>query len=109
ELVDDELHQQALAREDGAQTLNGLEQLRALVENLLALETGQPLQLHIEDRLRLILRQAELGHHAGPRFDNRLRAADQRNDRVEMIESNLQPLEDVIAGFGLLQLKFGAP
>ncbi len=43
-------------REDGAQPLDGLEQLGQLVEDLLPLEAGQPLQLHVEDRLRLHLR-----------------------------------------------------
>ena len=60
QLVDDDLHQQPLAGEDRAQALDRLQQLGELVENLLALEAGQPLQLHVEDRLRLDLRQAEL-------------------------------------------------
>ena len=37
-----------------------LQQLGQLVENLLPLEAGQPLQLHVEDRLRLDLAEAEL-------------------------------------------------
>ena len=41
-----------------------LHQLEQLVEDLLALEAGQPLQLHVEDRLRLELRQLELRHQA---------------------------------------------
>ena len=62
QLVDDDLHQQALAGEDRAQPLDRLQQLGELVENLLPLQAGQPLQLHVEDRLRLDLRQAELRH-----------------------------------------------
>ena len=62
QLVDDDLHQQPLAREDRAQPLDRLQQLGQLVEDLLPLEAGQPLELHVEDRLRLDLRQAELRH-----------------------------------------------
>ena len=40
-------------------------QLGELVENLLPLEAGQPLQLHVENRLRLDLAQAELRDQAG--------------------------------------------
>ena len=64
QLVDDDLHQQPLAGEDGAQPLDRLQQLGELVENLLPLQAGQALELHVEDRLRLDLRQAELRHQA---------------------------------------------
>ena len=59
QLVDDDLHQQPLAGENRAQPLDGLQQLRELVENPLPLEAGQALELHVEDGLRLDLRQAE--------------------------------------------------
>ena len=77
QLVDDDLHQQPLAGQDGAQALDRLQQLGQLVEDLLPLEAGQPLQLHVEDRLRLDLRQAELRHQpvarlAGTVFDPRI-------------------------------------
>ena len=53
QLVDDELDQQLVAREDRAQALDRLHQLGELVDNLLPLQPGQPLELHVEDRLRL--------------------------------------------------------
>ena len=59
QLVDDDLHQQPLARENRPQPLDRLQQLGELVEDLLPLEAGQALQLHVEDRLRLDLRQRE--------------------------------------------------
>ena len=55
QLVDDDLHQQLLAGEDRAQPLDQLQQLGELVEDLLPLEAGQALQLHVQDRLRLDL------------------------------------------------------
>ena len=108
QLVDDDLHQQPLAGENRAQPLDRLQQLGELVENLLPLEAGQPLQLHVEDRLRLDLRQAELRHQAVARLGHGLRAANQRDHRVEVIERDLQPFEDVVARLGLAQLELGA-
>ena len=68
QLGDDQLHQQLLARQDRAQPLDRFHQLDELVEDLLTLEAGQPLQLHVEDGLRLDLRQLELRHQAVARF-----------------------------------------
>ena len=68
QLVDDDLHQQRLAGEDAAQVLDHLQQLRQLVEDLLPLEAGQPLELHLEDGLRLELREAEGRHQPVARF-----------------------------------------
>src|SRR5262249_13907168 len=109
QLVDDDLHQQALAREDRAQALDRLQQLGELVEDLLALEAGEALQLHVEDRLRLDRRQAEPGDQAVARFGDRLRSANQLDHRIEVIERDLQSLEDVIPRLGFLQFELGAP
>ena len=43
------------------------------------------------------------------RFDRILRAADERDDRVEMIERDPQAFEDVRARFGLAQLELDPP
>ncbi len=68
QLVDDELHQELVAAKDRAQPLDRLLQLGQLVENLLALEAGQPLQLHVQDGLRLDQGQRELRHQSFARF-----------------------------------------
>ena len=78
-----------------------------LVEDLLALEAGQPLQLHVEDRLRLELRQLELRHQAVARFGRALRPANQLDHLVEVIERDLEAFEDVGARLGLAQLELG--
>ena len=109
QLVDHQLHQQLLAREDRAQPLDRLHAARQLVEDLLALEAGQPLQLHVEDRLRLDLRQPELQLQALARLGRTLRPANQRDDLVEVIERDLEALEDVGPRLGLAQLELGAP
>ena len=97
-----------VAREDGAQALDRLQQLDQLVDDLLALEPGQPLQLHVEDRLRLDLRQLELRHQAFARFGRALRRANQPDHLVEVIERDLEALEDVGPRLGLAQLELGA-
>ena len=109
QLVDDDLQQQLLAGENRAQPLDQLHQLGELVENLLPLEAGEPLQLHVEDGLRLDLAQAELRDQAGLGFGRVLRAADQRDHRVEVIERDPQAFEDVRARLGLAQLELGPP
>ena len=109
QLVDDDLHQQAIAGENRPQALDRLQQLGELVEDLLPLEPGQALQLHVEDRLRLDLRQAEVRHQAFARLGNGLRPADQLDDLIEVIERDLEAFEDVIAGLGLPQLELGSP
>ena len=67
QFVDDDLHHQPVARENREEAFDQLQQLRQLVENLLPLQAGQPLELHVEDRLRLDLAQARTassGRHA---------------------------------------------
>ena len=56
-----------------------------------------------------IVREAELRDQAGSGFDRVLRSANQRDDRVEMVERDPQPFEDVRARFGLAQLELDAP
>jgi hypothetical protein len=84
-------------------------ELGELVENLLPLEAGQPLQLHVEDRLRLDLVRPNCGDQAVRASTGFFDAADERDDRVEMIERDLQPFEDVGSRFGLAQLELDAP
>ena len=103
-----QLHQELVARQDRPQPLDQLQDLGQLVDDLLALEAGQPLQLHVENGLRLHLRQLELGHQAFARFGRILRSPNQLDHLVQVIERDLQALEDVRAGFGLAQLELGA-
>ena len=82
---------------------------RQLAQDLVALQAGQALQLHVQDRLRLDLRQPELRDQPGLGFSGILRAADQLDDRIEVIQRDLQAFENVRARFGLAQLELDAP
>ena len=76
--------------------------------DLVGLERGQALQAHVQDRLRLDLGQLELLDQPVARRLGVGRAADQLDHRVEVVERDQQPLEDVRAGLGLAQLVLGA-
>ena len=108
-LVHDDLHHELLAREDRQQAFDQREQFRQLVQDLLPLEAGQPLQLHVEDGLGLNLAQAELRHQSIPGRPRIGRAADERNHSIEVIEGGPEPLEQVPPGLRLPQLELGAP
>ena len=109
QLVDDDLQEQRLAAEDRAELLDLLDQVGQLVEDLLPLQAGQTLELHVEDRLGLDLGEPEPGDQAGFGFRGGLRRADERDHRVEVVEGDLEALEDVGAGLGLAQLELDAP
>ena len=71
------------------------------VDDLLALEGGQPAQLHVEDGLGLDLVDLEQLHQAGARLVDVGRAADQRDHLVERVERLDQAALDVRLALGL--------
>ncbi len=79
-----------------------------LVADLVGLERGEAREAHVEDRLRLQLGELEALDQAGFGRLGVARAADQLDHRVEVVERDQQPLEDVGAGLGLAQLVLGA-
>ena len=84
-------------------------QLGELVDDLLALEAGQPLQLQLEDLVGLDLAEREAGEQALLRDLRGARGADEGDHLVEVIEGDLEAFEDVGARLGLAQLVGGAP
>ena len=72
--------------------------------DLVGLERGQALEAHVEDRLGLRAGQLELVHQPVARRVGVLRAADQRDHRVEVVERDQQALEDVGPRLGAAQL-----
>src|SRR5215471_4301871 len=109
QLVNDDLHQQRLARENRAEPLDRLQQLGELVEDLLPLETSEALQLHVEDRLGLNLRQAEGCDQAVPRFGDGLGRANQLDHLVEMIDRDAQAFEDVVSRLSFPEVELRSP
>ena len=78
-----------------------------LAADLVGLERRQPLQAHVEDRLRLDLGELELVDQAGAGVVRIVGGADQRDHRVEVVERDQEALEDVRPGLGLAQLGTG--
>src|SRR4029453_368487 len=70
---------------------------------------ANPLGLHGENRLRLPFGQPEFGRQAFTGFRDRLCPSNQRDDRVQMVDCDLQPLEDVVASLRLAKLEFSTP
>jgi len=83
--------------------------LAILVLELLALERGQPPQLHVEDRLCLDISEAEFCHQAPARQVRRARAADQGDHLIEDIQCLEQTFEDVGALLSLGQIVLRPP
>ncbi len=83
--------------------------LGELVDDLLALEGGQPAQLHVEDRVRLELVDLEQLDQALAGVVDLGRAPDQRDHLVEHVERLDQAAQDVGALLGLAEPELGAP
>ena len=75
------------------------------IQNLLALEAGQLLQAHVQDRLRLQVAELELLHQACLCFGHVLRCADELDDLVDMIERFFQAEQDVLARLGCVEVE----
>ena len=83
-------------------------ELGVALEDLLALQRGQPAQLQVEDRVRLELVDVEQLHQAGAGLVRVGRPADERDDLVERVERLEVPAVDVDVRLGLAQLERGA-
>ena len=105
QLLDDHGVDSLRIPEDRPQLADQLEQLGVLGADLVGLERGEPREAHVEDRLRLDLRERELLHQAGASDVRVVGRADQLDHRVEIVERDQQSLEDVRAGLRSPQLE----
>ena len=90
---------------DPAQLGDPLLEIGELVLDPLALEPGQALEAKVEDGLRLDLRELELALKTLAGLVRIGRAADQRDNRVEIVERDQVALENMSAGFRLAQFE----
>ena len=93
-----------LVRQDRSQLGDLLLQICELALDLLALERGESRQPQVQNRLRLRLRELERRHQAVASLLDVLRRADERDDRVEVVERDEVALEDVRPVLGPAQL-----
>ena len=109
QLVGDDLVDAPGLAEDVLQVRDEDLDLLQLVDDLLPLEAGEPLELHLEDRVGLDLAEAEAAHEAGARLRRRLRLADEGDHLVEVVEGDDEAFEDVGPRLGLSQLEGRPP
>ena len=84
---------------------DGLEYLRVLIHDLLALEGGQTAQLHLEYGLGLDLTQMKAPHQVVARRFRRLRLAYGVDDGIQVVEGDAEAFQDVGAVPRLLQVE----
>ena len=95
DLVLDDAVDQARVGEELLELRDLLDQLLVLLAELAALEPCQPSQAEVDDRLRLALGEAEALLEGRLRGLLVLRAADDRDRLVEVVEDDDQPFEDM--------------
>ncbi len=78
-----------------------------LLQDLVALEAGQPAERHIDDRLRLNVGKRVSLAEGGLRFGYRGRFLHKIDDIVDVVGRDLVALEDVDPREGLLKLELG--
>src|SRR5262245_40166322 len=104
QLFDDHVSQRAVARQNLFQFGDQLDHLFVLVDQFLSFERRQAAKLHVENRLRLNLRELEFIDQSLLGVVGRFRAADQLDDLVNDVDGLLQTFQDVGPVPGLLQL-----
>ena len=105
-LHDDAVDPRRLSQ-DRPQGGDPLDQLGVLGANLVGLQRREPRQAHVEDRLGLLLGELELVDQPGTSGVGVGRGTDQLDHRVEVVERDQQPLEDVGARLGAAELELG--
>ena len=109
ELLDDDFVDFLLVGEYGAQFCDQRDGLAMFLHNLVALQTGQPLQAQVENRLGLQIAQCELAHQA---FFGGFAVGgitNERDHRVEVVEGDAVAFQNMQPLFGLAQIVGGAP
>ena len=109
EVLLDECEDPARTREDRLELGDELDRFAVVVVQLLALESGEPAELHFQDRFGL--RFAEPKALAQLAHEERLLAlmrADEFDDLVDVVVRDLQAFEDVRALFRLAEVVVGA-
>src|SRR5262249_53691066 len=109
ELVGNQLHQFFGIGEDLLEPYDGLLDLLMLLLDLLALESGQAAQRHVEDRRRLGLGELELPQPTRARGPRLPPMADSAGGRGGGCAGEEQSFQHVDARLGLAQLELRAP
>ena len=106
ELVADHLPAAVFVLEERGNLPGALALLGQLLLNHQDFETGEPVQLQLEDRVGLLRIEREALHDLLGRVGLAVRLADDLDDLVERVEDLLEAFEEVNAALQLLELVF---
>ena len=95
ELIRDDLGDARRSREDVFEFGDELDHFEIFVLNLLALEGGEARKAHVENRLRLQLGELEALHEMGACDINVGCGTNRLDDRIKIVEGDLESFEDV--------------
>src|SRR5947199_2911405 len=95
QLLLDDAHQLGVRGQDALELLDQREHLLVLLDDLVPLQLGQALQPHVQDGLGLDLGELEPRHQRVLGGVGAVRAADDANDHVELLDSLAQAGENV--------------
>src|SRR5437870_2267212 len=95
QLLPDDAHQLGVRGQDALELLDQREHLLVLLDDLVPLQLGQALQPHVQDGLGLDLGELEPRHQRVLGGVGAVRAADDANDHVELLDSLAQAGENV--------------
>ena len=104
----DDRHAARTRRENRAHLLDERAHFLQLRLELLDLEAGELGEAHVEDRLGLPLAQLEARLQLRARRRRVLGRADELDHRVDVVDGDLEPLEDVLALERLVELELRA-
>ena len=107
QLVHHDVLDEPLVGEDRLVLADLLQKLAVLLLDLVALQRGQARETHLEDRVRLDLREVESRHEPASRLGDVRRGADRLDHLVDPVEGDQEPLEDVRAMLRLLEEELG--
>ncbi len=108
QLALEDVHAARLALEDATQIGDGGADLGQLLLELVALETGELGEPHVEDRLGLPLAEPEPALQLCAGRGGILRRADEGDDLVDVVDGDLEPLEDVLPFERLVEVELRA-
>src|ERR1019366_6487946 len=103
-----DLHPLRLGSEDRIEFLDERLHFLELLLELLDLEAGELREAHVEDRLGLLLGELEAPLQLGARRLGVGRAANDLDDRVDVVDRDLEALEDVFAFLRLAEIELRA-
>ena len=107
-LLLDDAHEQSLIGQQALVIGDVLFQLVIFGLQLVAFQTGQAGQAHVQNGLCLLLGESEALHQSGTRGRGIAAAPDDGHDFIDVVQRLEQTLQDVRARLGLVQVVFGA-